>query len=85
MHFNSILHNSISVISLKTYALAGIEPGSAVPQAETMSTVPRRQGNLGDCLPWAFLFENYISYYISSPNYRATFSQKNLCCKYDKM
>jgi hypothetical protein len=35
------IHN---IIALQLYNLAGIESGSAVSQADAMSTAPRRQG-----------------------------------------
>jgi hypothetical protein len=44
MHIKSITNNSMAEFSLKTYTLVGIEPGSAVPQADAMSFAPRRQG-----------------------------------------
>jgi hypothetical protein len=34
------------MLSLKTYTLAGFEPGSAVSEADAMSTAPRHQGNV---------------------------------------
>jgi hypothetical protein len=36
-------HN-ITMFFLKPYTLAGFEPGSAVSEADAMSTAPRRQG-----------------------------------------
>jgi hypothetical protein len=47
IHILSIRHNINDTFSLKTLPicnLAGIEPGSAVPQADAMHTVPRSQG-----------------------------------------
>jgi hypothetical protein len=44
MHIESKTHNSIAMFFLKPYTLAGFEPGSAVPEADAMSTAPRRQG-----------------------------------------
>jgi hypothetical protein len=38
------VHNCIARTSLKTYTLAGFEPGSSVPEADAMSTAPRHQG-----------------------------------------
>jgi hypothetical protein len=45
MHFESMKHNSIAIISLKTYILAGYEPGSFDPEVDAMSTAPRRQSS----------------------------------------
>jgi hypothetical protein len=43
--YNSIGHNYGTAMSfLKLYTLAGFEPGSFVPEANAMSTAPRRQG-----------------------------------------
>jgi hypothetical protein len=42
LQIKSISHNSIAMISQKTYTLAGFEPGSFDPDA--VSTAPRRQG-----------------------------------------
>jgi hypothetical protein len=54
MHTKSIVHNSVAMISLhKNLTLVGIEPGSAVTQADAMSTAPRRQdGKLLLKLSW---------------------------------
>jgi hypothetical protein len=40
------MHNSISMIFLKRFAMVGFEPGSSVPEADAMCTVPRRQGEI---------------------------------------
>jgi hypothetical protein len=40
-----MIHNSIAMSSLKKpYTLAGFEPGLSDPQADAMTTAPRRQG-----------------------------------------
>jgi hypothetical protein len=44
MQINSITHKSIPMISLKKYTLARFEPDSSDPEADAMSTAPRRQG-----------------------------------------
>jgi hypothetical protein len=36
--------NRIAMTSPKPYTLAGFEPGSSVPEDDTMSIAPRRQG-----------------------------------------
>jgi hypothetical protein len=48
MHIKSKTHNSIAIFFLKkTFTLAGFKPGSAVSEADAMSTAPRRQGRQG--------------------------------------
>jgi hypothetical protein len=43
MHIKSIVHKSIAMNSLKKhYFLAGFKPGSSGPEANAMSTAPRR-------------------------------------------
>jgi hypothetical protein len=37
------LHSSIAMFPLQPYTLAGFEPGSSVPEADAMSTAPRRR------------------------------------------
>jgi hypothetical protein len=53
MHIKSKTHNSIAMFFLKPYTLAGFEPGSAVSEADAMSTAPRRQGLFS--ISWASL------------------------------
>jgi hypothetical protein len=40
IHISSVTYNSIAIISLKPYTLAGFEPVSSVPEADTMSITP---------------------------------------------
>jgi hypothetical protein len=44
-HITSRVNESNAIFSLKPYTLAGFEPGSSVPEANVMSTAPRRQGD----------------------------------------
>jgi hypothetical protein len=37
MHIRKIIHNSIAMFSQKPYTLAGIEPGSSVPEGDKRS------------------------------------------------
>jgi hypothetical protein len=48
MHFKLIVHNSITMSSLKdlTYTLVEFEPEPSVPEANAMSTAPRRQDSV---------------------------------------
>jgi hypothetical protein len=43
-HIKSIEHNGIATIPVKPWILAGFEPGSSDPEADAMSSAPRRQG-----------------------------------------
>jgi hypothetical protein len=43
MHFTQLYTTAMLHVSLKPYTVAGFEPGSSVPEADAMSTAPRRQ------------------------------------------
>jgi hypothetical protein len=46
MHIKSTTQQHCYVFPKKPYTVAGFEPGSAVSEADAMSTAPRRQGNI---------------------------------------
>jgi hypothetical protein len=44
MHIKSIYTTALLFFPYKPYTRAGFEPGLSFPQAEAMTTAPRRQG-----------------------------------------
>jgi hypothetical protein len=46
VHMKSIIHDSIAMISLNPYTLAGFEPGSSVLESDATPKAPCCQGSI---------------------------------------